>query len=353
MRTKFTISLFLAGILMLLVSSRASAACFTRAIGNYTQSSTCTIDADSTEVVESAQNDEASTTNDGVLTVSGAITMNSGVSGTTTLAVGSFTLSGTGSIALGSTSVAIKLGGTGGTATWVTDGDADGYAGAWTYYTSTAAGRRRMGLMRSSVDLDCNDAAYSETNTCYSYSQAAYWSYGYGQGGYWRYSYGQSAYWRYTYGQSAYWRYTYSQSYYSACFTGDTKVLMADGTTKKIKDIREGDVVVSYDLESGKTSSETVSNLFIHPNTPGGYLVINGVLKVTPNHLIYSPSRDSWVKAESLAVGETLLNSAGERVNISSIEKVEGTNTVYNLGLPGPNHTFFTEDFLVHNHKPV
>lgn len=42
-------------------------------------------------------------------------------------------------------------------------------------------------------------------------------------------------------------------------FTPDTRVLMADGTTKKIKDVDIGDKVVATDPETGKTKTETVT----------------------------------------------------------------------------------------------
>jgi intein/homing endonuclease len=198
-------------------------------------------------------------------------------------------------------------------------------------------------MRHNSSPFDCNDAAYSEANSCYSYSQGTY--YGYSQGYY--YSYSQGYY--YGYSQGTY--YGYSQSWYGVCFPAGTKILMADGSTKEIQDISSGDEVLSYDLDQKRTVKDKVSKLLVHANAPGGYLIFNGELKVTGNHNMWVENKGIWLHADKLMVGDVLLNSKGEKVPVASIEKVDGVNTVYNLGLPGENHNYFTEDILVHNWK--
>ncbi len=126
---------------------------------------------------------------------------------------------------------------------------------------------------------------------------------------------------------------------------------MADGTTKEIQDIQSGDTVLSYDLKTGTPVTDTVGILYIHPNIPGGYLVINGKLRVTGNHNVWSVNRREWIHAQELEVGDSLLNPQGQPVRVDLIEKVEGSNTLYNLGLTGENRNYFTEDILVHNWK--
>jgi Pretoxin HINT domain len=46
-----------------------------------------------------------------------------------------------------------------------------------------------------------------------------------------------------------------------------TPVVMADGTTKKIKDVKVGDKVLATDPESGKTSARTVTALHVYQDT--------------------------------------------------------------------------------------
>ena len=302
-------------------------------IGNNTIDANCVVAADGNYGCESSSGQTS--TNDCVLNLTvGTLTVTSGVSGTTRINAGSITLNG-GAISLGSAAVGLFVGG-GSNAVWTTDADSDGWAANFTYYYATASARTRYGLLKSTSTVDCNDAAFSETNTCYAYSESTY------------YTYSQGYY--YTYSQGYY--YGYSQSHYghTACFTAGTKVLMADGSYKNIEDIRPGDKVASYNLEKGTRGVDTVTKLLVHPNTPGGYLVINGGLEVTPNHPMWVINKNSWARADSLKEGDKLQGPNGEEIRISSIEKVDGVNTVYNLSLVG-NNNYFTEGMLVHNWK--
>ncbi len=58
---------------------------------------------------------------------------------------------------------------------YMTDADGDGWPEDFTVYTATAAGRRRMGLMRSTAVADCNDAPgnYDLANASGTYYQDA------------------------------------------------------------------------------------------------------------------------------------------------------------------------------------
>jgi len=288
---------------------------------------------------------------------------------------------------------------------WAVDGDGDGYAAALTWYKDTDKPSEPPTVVRVSsltnggrTIVDCNDAAFSATNDCYSYSQSnyyaysqadyyaqsTYWSYAYTQSNYyaqstyWSYSYvqsnyyAQSSYWRYSYvqsnyyAQSSYWRYHYSQTnYYSysqggywrygygqsnyACFLAGTKVLMADSTYKNIEEIQPGDRVMSYDIKQGEMVEDAVVKLLTHPDTSGGYIVINDSLKVTGNHRIWVASKSKWVRADDINIGDRLLGPNGQEITVSSREFIDGVNDVYNLSLPGDNHNYFTDDVLVHN----
>ncbi len=358
---KIVISFAISGILLLASAKSASAACnfyssMTASTKNVLNWATaCSISASTVEGVDNGATD-ASTTNTAQLslTTGGNITINN----TGTLAVGSLTV--------GAGSIAVQAGGAikSGTPIYLQDTDADGWADNFTltnFRTATASGYRRLGLFDSYSTVDCGPSSFSLTNTCYSYSQSTYYAYaqsayygysqssyyGYGQGIY--YSYSQGTY--YGYGQSSYAAYSYSQLYYSSCFLPGTQVALADGSTKSIEDIKTGDIILSYDLANRRTFPQVVSKLLVHKDVQGGYLNINGTIKVTGNHLMWSPSRNAWITAESLSIGDTLLNSDGNAYTVSSIEHVDGTNTVYNISLPGPYHAYFADGVLVHNEK--
>lgn len=109
-------------------------------------SSTCTVT--DTDGVDNPGNSDVSSTNSANITISGgAITINNG---------GVFRV---GSINLVGGTIAIQQGGeiNANAPLYVTDNDTDGWPENLTLYTSTASGRRRLGLMRSFTGSDCND----------------------------------------------------------------------------------------------------------------------------------------------------------------------------------------------------
>ena len=114
----------------------------------------CVVPADTVYVVDNGLT-ESSTTNNAVITLSGStLTISAGA----ILNAGSVVI-GTGSIVLQGTTnnrSRLELG-----PRWVGgETDADGYTDSLTtLYTATAAGRRRLGLMKSKNTLDCNGAA--------------------------------------------------------------------------------------------------------------------------------------------------------------------------------------------------
>lgn len=332
---KFSLSTLIAFLFFLISTSPSLATCpGTTNISLITivGGDTCTVPAANTYVIDVATG-ENSTAGTALATNGGSLTINN----TGTLRLGAATFGGG--------TLTVQAGGTlnAGLAFWVSDADADNWPSSYTVATATAPATRRLGLMSSTSTLDCLDSALSYTNTCYAYSQSAY--YAYGQGGY--YGYGQGSY--YFYSQGGY--YGYGQSYYNSCFLAGTKVLLANGETKEIQNILPGDVVASYNLNTGKRGWEVVVKLLIHEGVEGGYLVINHDLKITENHRVWSPNKSAWVRMNTLVIGDSLLNSEGVSVKIDSIEKVTGVNTVYNLSLPGPTHTYFANGYLVHNEK--
>lgn len=135
------------------------------------------------------------------------------------------------------------------------------------------------------------------------------------------------------------------------CFIAGTKVKMADGTYKEIQEIKPGDIVYSYNLETGELVTDRVEKMITHEDSPGGYLIFNSRLKITGNHQVWVVNENVWERADTITVGDTVLNPDGKNVLIKSIDKTEGKNTVYNLHLNGENHNYFAEDFLVHNLK--
>ncbi|MFH1655240.1 MAG: polymorphic toxin-type HINT domain-containing protein [Candidatus Omnitrophota bacterium] len=131
------------------------------------------------------------------------------------------------------------------------------------------------------------------------------------------------------------------------CFLAGTPILMADGSRKPIEEIKVGDEVLAYNEETATTQKDKVTKLFVHEDIEG-YLIVNGNLKVTPEHRFYS--QEKWIEIGSLKVGDKLLDYKGQTQEITSIEKVKEKTTVYNFEVE-PSHTYFAGGFLVHNVK--
>jgi len=139
------------------------------------------------------------------------------------------------------------------------------------------------------------------------------------------------------------------------CFLAGTKVLMADGSYKNIEDVKIGDMVLSYNVETGKILPCRVSKLFSYLSeemTNSYYLIINDGLRVTPNHKFYSD--DKWVQAGDLKVGDNLLTKT-QNIDfiIKSIDKIYKKEPSYDLQVE-QCHNYFVSiddgiDVLVHN----
>jgi len=133
------------------------------------------------------------------------------------------------------------------------------------------------------------------------------------------------------------------------CFLAGTKVRIAGGGTKEIQMLEPGDRIISYDIVRGREGEERVRQLLVHQENAGGSLLLNGTLKVTPNHAMWDVHKSRWRHAGDLSHSDVLMGEGGEAVPIHSREATAGTYTVYNIELEGPNNNYFAEGLLVHN----
>ena len=100
---------------------------------------------------------------------------------------------------------------------------------------------------------------------------------------------------------------------YDGCFVGYTNILMSDGTNKKIKDVKVGDEVLSFNEYTKEISNKKVINVFRNGYKPkeewlrikyytdlgrGGYRSLN----VTRNHKIFTDK--GWMKADDIKVND-------------------------------------------------
>jgi hypothetical protein len=99
-----------------------------------------------------------------------------------------------------------------------------------------------------------------------------------------------------------------------------------------------------------------VTSKFTHDAAEVLDLSIEGVagpIGVTPNHPIWSDDRREFVRADDLAVGESLLDAQGARVAVREITARSGRTEVFNLEVDG-EHVYHVSSagVLVHNECP-
>ena len=136
------------------------------------------------------------------------------------------------------------------------------------------------------------------------------------------------------------------------CFPAETLVLLHNNTFKPIIELRLGDLVQTYGINSGKLTVQPVIDLYRH-RTDHFYL-INSQLRVTGSQPLLT-NRNTWKKVQALSVGEKI-QSKGEIIEIQSITKQMISQDVYNLkvqGKAGKHNYLVSPDsktiYVVHN----
>ena len=161
-------------------------------------------------------------------------------------------------------------------------------------------------------------------------------------------------------------------------FVPGTRVVMADGTSKPIEDVKVGDQVLATDPETGEQAVKTVLATIVgvgaktlveitvdtttekpagdedSGNGAPGPTAAGDVIIATDGHPFWVPELGQWVDAIDLAPGMWLQTSAGTWVQITAIQAWAQAATVHNLTVQG-THTYHVgvgdEDILVHNCK--
>jgi RHS repeat-associated protein len=147
-------------------------------------------------------------------------------------------------------------------------------------------------------------------------------------------------------------------------FTPDTRVLMADGTTKAIKDVDIGDKVLAADPENpGSNRAETVTAeikgtglkhlVKVTVDTDGKKGTKTASVTATDGHPFWVQELGEWLPATDLKPGELLSSKAGTQVRIAAVKRwTVLTTTVHNLTV-SDLHTYYvvagSESVLVHN----
>nr|EIF91696.1 YD repeat-containing protein [Streptomyces tsukubensis NRRL18488] len=148
-------------------------------------------------------------------------------------------------------------------------------------------------------------------------------------------------------------------------FTPGTQVLMADGTTKPIEEVKNGDKVVATDPETGETAIETVTAeikgegtkklVEVVIDTDGRKGTATATVTATDGHPFWVPELQEWIDATDLEAGNWLRTAVGTLVQITAVERRTEQAVVHNLTV-SDLHTYYAfagkASVLVHNCGP-
>ncbi|MYR57315.1 hypothetical protein GTY54_14115 [Streptomyces sp. SID625] len=144
-------------------------------------------------------------------------------------------------------------------------------------------------------------------------------------------------------------------------FVSGTHVLMADGTTKTIEEIKVGDKVAATDPNTGKTDSRKVIDTIVTKDdkgfveitvSPAGNANADGSVIATATHPFWSPSEAAWVDAGDLRPGVALRTESGQAALVTAVRHFVKQQITYDLTVEGV-HTYYVlaseTPVLVHN----
>ena len=153
------------------------------------------------------------------------------------------------------------------------------------------------------------------------------------------------------------------------CFAAGTEITMADGTVKLIEEVRQGDVVLSYDYLENKLSKNVVTATVVKPQLPHIVQIevsdANGAVSqivCTSDHPFWLVDQCAWaahapklvteeIQAPArLEAGSTLLNSDGSHSSVLGVTELDQRQDVYNFEV-SQTHCYFAGGVLVHNKR--
>jgi hypothetical protein len=144
----------------------------------------------------------------------------------------------------------------------------------------------------------------------------------------------------------------------SFCFAAGTPVLMADGSTVPIEQVKEGDWVLSDDPSDGEIAAP---RRVVQVHRTATYRLLHIEIDCEPSHDIPATgshpfwTQRGWVSAEDLVVGDLLTDDSGREVQITRIWDESTDVATFNLSIEG-THTYFVlaggTAVLVHNVDP-
>jgi RHS repeat-associated protein len=144
----------------------------------------------------------------------------------------------------------------------------------------------------------------------------------------------------------------------SNSFLGNTNVLMAEGSTKPIDQVKVGDKITNAQPDSSTTGSDTVTAVHItYTDVDYDQLTIATstgpqTITSTAEHLYWDATTHTWTFADNLNVGDQLDTPGNRHVTILATRHYTALQPTYNLTI-NTTHTYYvlagSSAVLVHN----
>ena len=149
---------------------------------------------------------------------------------------------------------------------------------------------------------------------------------------------------------------------WNSCLTVGTNINMADGTTKLVEDLEEGDELLSvelpgmkevysdyriYNLDEVKISTTKVKQVVF--DFSDHFYIINDKFKGTKHPtMAFRNNYYEWWEINHLKIGDGLVTTDLSLDNVISIERVDEEIEIVGLRVEN-NNTCFAEGYLVHD----
>ena len=140
-------------------------------------------------------------------------------------------------------------------------------------------------------------------------------------------------------------------------FAPQTRVLLANGTTKPIGQIKIGDRVTATDPTTGRTALQPVTATMVHRDTDLLDLTIQtatgrSVIHTTEHHPFYNDTTHTWTDAANLHPGDRLHTNTSITATVIAAVILPASGNMYDLTI-NHTHTFYVQasetPVLVHN----
>ena len=142
------------------------------------------------------------------------------------------------------------------------------------------------------------------------------------------------------------------------CFIGETSIIMADETTKRIDEVIVGDIVKS------EITTSNVIGIDIHKekeyiiysiNNSEAFVTAEHPFKTTTGWKAIDPLetfKTHGIESNILEIGDILITKEGTEELKSINQSTKTEDTVYNLKLDN-EHVYYANNYLVHNEKQI